>query len=160
MNPHSLELVDVQGTGRKLVQRMLGPFPVQAQINPLVYKLALPDTYPMNPVINIEHLRKYHEDASGTFAGVQRPLLPDPRRSDVRASVEWEVEDIIGWRRNSRKGNRLEYLLRWKGFGPTEDSWVSEFDLRNAQDILRKFLRSNGGNARRLKEMKPSPLAN
>ena len=160
VNPHSLELVDVQGTGRKLVQRMLGPFPVQAQINPLVYKLALPDTYPMNPVINIEHLRKYHEDASGTFAGVQRPLLPDPRRSDVRASVEWEVEDIIGWRRNSRKGNRLEYLLRWKGFGPTEDSWVSEFDLRNAQDILRKFLRSNGGNARRLKEMKPSPLAN
>ncbi|EPS94953.1 hypothetical protein FOMPIDRAFT_34386, partial [Fomitopsis schrenkii] len=53
VNPHSLELVDVQGTGKKLVQRMLGPFEVQARINPLVYKLALPDTYPMNPVINI-----------------------------------------------------------------------------------------------------------
>ncbi|EPS96698.1 hypothetical protein FOMPIDRAFT_1103198, partial [Fomitopsis schrenkii] len=53
VNPHSLELVDVKGTGKKLVQRMLSPFLVQERINPLVYKLALPDTYPMNSVINI-----------------------------------------------------------------------------------------------------------
>ena len=150
VNPHSLELVDVKGTGKKLVQRMLGPFKVQERINPLVYKLALPDTYPMNPVINIQHLRKYHEDASGAFEGVQRHRLPDPRRSDILASFEWEVERIVGWRRNPKRGNRMEYLLRWKGFGPTEDSWASEFDLRNAQEILRDFLRSSPRDVRRL----------
>ncbi|KZT67213.1 hypothetical protein DAEQUDRAFT_653373, partial [Daedalea quercina L-15889] len=63
----------------------------------LVYKLSLPDTYPMNP--------------------------------------EWEVEDIVGWRRNRARNNKLEFLIRWKGYGPTEDSWASEFDLRNAQEL-------------------------
>lgn len=102
VNPHSLELVDVKGTGKKLVQRMLSPFLVQERINPLVYKLALPDTYPMNSVINIKHLRKYHEDASGRFAGPLRPTLPDPRRSDFRATLEWEVQSIVGWCHNRR----------------------------------------------------------
>ena len=156
VNPHSLELVDVKGTGKKLVQRMLGPFTVQERINPLVYKLALPDTYPMNPVINIQHLRKYHEDASGTFKGVHRHQLPDPRRSDILASFEWEVESIVGWRRNPKRGNRMEYLLRWKGFGPTEDSWASEFDLRNAQEILRAFLRTGSKDVRRLPQVHSS----
>ncbi|TFY58379.1 hypothetical protein EVJ58_g6460 [Rhodofomes roseus] len=143
VNPHSLELVDVQGTGKKLVQRMLGPFTVQERINPLVYKLALPDTYPMNPVLNIEHLRQYREDTEAQFSAIDRPTVPDPRHSDLLASQEWEVEDIIGWRRNRSLRNRLEFLIRWKGYGPTEDSWVSEFDLRNARDILRDFQAKN-----------------
>ena len=143
VNPHSLELVDVQGTGKKLVQHMLGPFQVQARINPLVYKLALPDTYPMNPVVNIEHLKRYRHDEAQQFASVHRPVVPDPRHSDVLASQEWEVEDIVAWRRNRGKNNRLEYLLRWKGYRPTEDSWASESDLRNAQDLLRDYRARN-----------------
>ena len=59
VNPHSLELVDVEGTGKKLVQRMIGPFEVVEKINPQVYRLRLPDIYPMHPVFNIEHLKRY-----------------------------------------------------------------------------------------------------
>ncbi|EMD30797.1 hypothetical protein CERSUDRAFT_40861, partial [Gelatoporia subvermispora B] len=53
VNPHSLELVDVKGTRRKLVQRMIGLFIVQERINLLVYRLFILDTYPMHPVITI-----------------------------------------------------------------------------------------------------------
>jgi len=59
VNPHRLKLVEVEGMGRKLVQRMIGPFKVMEHINPNVYQLRLPDSYPMHPVINIEHLKKY-----------------------------------------------------------------------------------------------------
>jgi hypothetical protein len=37
VNPHSLELVDVKGIGRKLVQRCIGPFLVSEKINDSVY---------------------------------------------------------------------------------------------------------------------------
>jgi hypothetical protein len=59
VNPHTLKLVDVEGTGRKLVQRTIGPFEVMERINPLVYRLRLPDNYPIHPVFNLSHLRKY-----------------------------------------------------------------------------------------------------
>ena len=40
---------------------MIGPFEVMEHINPNVYRLRLPDSYPMHPLINIEHLRKYKQ---------------------------------------------------------------------------------------------------
>ena len=58
VNPHTLKLVEVEGMGRKLVQRMIGPFEVMERINLNVYRLRLPDSYLMHPVINIEHLKK------------------------------------------------------------------------------------------------------
>lgn len=136
VNPHSLELVDVKGTGKKLMQRTLGPFRVQEQINPNVYRLSIPDTYPMNPIINVEHLVAYHEDKEGKFSSIHRPVLLDPRGSDLYASPEFEVEKIVAWR---KRAGQLEYLVRWKGFGPVEDSWQTERDLRNAHEILSHF---------------------
>ena len=140
VNPHSLHLVDVKGTGKKLVQRRLGPFEVQEVINPNVYRLAIPDTYPMNPVINAEHLSAYQSDSEGVFAGIERPVLPDPRKSDLYASPEMEVESIVGWRK--RRG-QVQYLTRWKDCGPIEDTWLTERDLRNSHAILKAFKERN-----------------
>lgn len=60
INPHSLKLVDVKGKSCKLVQRKIGPFEVMEVLSPTTYRLRLPDTYPMHPVVNIQHLTKYH----------------------------------------------------------------------------------------------------
>jgi hypothetical protein len=60
VNPHSLELIKMQGMGRKLVQHTIGPFKVMEKINLMVYCLQLPDAYSMHPIFNLEHLRKYH----------------------------------------------------------------------------------------------------
>ena len=59
INPHSLELVDVKGKSRKLVQRKIGPFEIMEVLSPTTYRLRLPDTYPMHLVVNIQHLTKY-----------------------------------------------------------------------------------------------------
>ena len=140
VNPHSLELVDVEGTGKKLVQRMIGPFKVVEKINPQVYRLRLPDTYPMHPVFNIDHLKKYNPSPN-EFG--ERTELPPTR--DLKASEEYEVEAILGHRlTGKKKANRRMYLIRWKGYGPADDLWVSEYDLRNSARIRREYLEAKG----------------
>lgn len=139
VNPHSLRLVDVEGTGKKLIQRTIGPFEVMEKINPVVYRLRLPDTYPMHPVFNIEHLRKYNPSPP-EFG--DRTTLPSTR--DFMASEEYKVEAILGHRLSSRKnGNRRMYLLQWAGYGPEDDSWGLEYDLRNAPELKQEYLRMN-----------------
>ena len=139
INPHTLKLVDVAGTGKKLVQRTIGPFEVMERINPVVYRLRLPDTYPMHPIFNIAHLKKYRP--SPPHFG-ERSTLPSTR--EFLASPEYEVEAILGHRLASRKnGNRRMYLVRWAGYGPTDDSWISEYDLRNAPELKREYLALN-----------------
>lgn len=142
VNPHTLKLVEVEGTGRKLVQRMIGPFEVMERINPNVYRLRLPDSYPMHPVINIEHLKKYKLSPE-EFP--DRTTLPPTR--DFLPSEEYEVEAILGHKlAGKKKGNRRMFRVRWAGYGPEADSWVSEADLRNSPELKREYLTKMGLN--------------
>ena len=137
VNPHTLKLVEVEGTGRKLVQRRIGPFEVMERINPNVYRLRLPDSYPMHPVINIEHLKKYKR-SSEEF--LDRTILPSTR--DFLPSEEYEVEAILGHKLSGRKkGNRRMFRVRWAGYGPEADSWdvpvLARLDvLQQRQSVL------------------------
>jgi hypothetical protein len=132
-----LKLIDVKGTGKKLVQKTIGPFEVMEKINPLVYRLRLPNNYPMHPIFNLAHLKKYR--VSDPRFG-ERTMLPSTRDL-LSASEEYEVEAILGHRLTKRKdGNRRMYLIRWRGFEPSEDSWVSDYSLRNAPEIRREYL--------------------
>jgi hypothetical protein len=33
------------------------------------------------------------------------------------------------------------FRIRWEGYGPADDTWVSERDLRNAPALKREYLR-------------------
>jgi hypothetical protein len=73
------------------------------------------------------------------------PAPPDPikgRRTHkppppeiVGGEERYEVKEII----NSRmRGRKLQYLVRWKGYGLKENSWLSESDLK-APDLIADF---------------------
>ncbi len=136
INPHTMELINVKGTGKKLVQRTIRPFEVMERINPLVYRLRLPDTYPMHPVINLEHLKCYipSDERFG-----ERTTLPDTRELKVEME-EYEVEAMLGHKDlKTKAGIQQKYLVRWKDYDPTDDSWVSEYSLRNAPQLRRLY---------------------
>ena len=137
LNPHSLDLVDVQGTGRKLLQRRIGPFRVTEKINPVVYRLDLPPEYKLHPVVNIQHLMKYNRAPEDN----ERPTLPDLRELSVEE--EYEVEKIVGHRYNKAR-RRKEYLVRWKGYGPEHDTFKPETMLRNAFSRIREYKAKEG----------------
>jgi hypothetical protein len=116
INPHSLELVDVKGCSCKLIQRKIGPFEITEVINPTVYRLRLPDTYPMHNVVNIQHLAKYHWSYNDS-----RPTLANPR-DELKGTEEYEVEKIVA---EQKRRGKLFYRVRWKGYNAESDTWQS-----------------------------------
>ncbi|CAI7795857.1 unnamed protein product [Closterium sp. NIES-53] len=60
----------------------------------------------------------------------------------IQDEPEYEVERVLTHRR--RDGKTLEFLLRWKGYDPTEDSWVAEADMGNAHRVLKDYLVKQG----------------
>jgi hypothetical protein len=46
------------------------------------------------------------------------------------------VQEILAERRNR---TRTEYLVRWEGYGPEDDTWEPPENLSNAKGALRKF---------------------
>lgn len=48
----------------------------------------------------------------------------------------FEVESIVGKRQRQGK---IEYLIRWKGFGQSEDSWEPVKNLQGCQELIKRF---------------------
>jgi len=136
LNPHSLEWAESKGEGSKLTLRWIGPFEVTECINPKVYHLCLLDKYPGSPVFNIEHLKAYKEP---TEEG--RTIMPESAIWK-KESQEYEVESILGHKR-IWKTKTLKYLVRWSGYGPQFDEWLTARDLRNASNVLREYWKLN-----------------
>nr|GAT48030.1 predicted protein [Mycena chlorophos] len=141
VNPHTLELVESKGVGRKLVQRTIGPFEVIEKVNPMVFRIRLPDKFPMHSVLDLDHMSLYRP--SDAKWGI-RTELPDTR-DYLQASEEGVVEAILGHDVRKQRGEYKRFLLvRWEGLGPAEDSWVSEYDMQNAPVLKREYLRMLG----------------
>ncbi|CAI7786844.1 unnamed protein product, partial [Closterium sp. NIES-53] len=118
----------------KLRPRFCGPFLVEAQVTPVTFRLRLPDTWKLHNAFHVQLLKPY-KDPNQQFQGRQ---LPPPPPVLVQDEPEYEVERVLTHRR--RGGKTLEFLLRWKGYDPTEDSWVAEADMGNARRALKDYL--------------------
>lgn len=71
--------------------------------------------------------------------------------------VTYQVEAVVDHR---VRGRFTEYKVRWKGFGPRDDSWVPEAEL-NCDDLLNKYFKTAGRNVEESYEVTvilPPPL--
>jgi hypothetical protein len=134
INPFKLDLVESHGIGTKLRQRRLGPFEVLERVSPTSYRLRLPDTYPMHNVVNVEHLSQYQPATNK-----DRPKLDNPRELLKASTEEYEVLKIVEEKRERGKHGKRLYRVRWKGYDAEDDTWQTEYDLRNAPEILKAW---------------------
>ncbi|KAL6077822.1 Chromobox protein 1 [Balamuthia mandrillaris] len=58
---------------------------------------------------------------------------------EEEAEEEFEIENILDCRTN--KGIK-EYLVKWKGYPSSQNTWQPESDLTNCQELLQEFLRT------------------
>ncbi|KNZ80324.1 Testis-specific chromodomain protein Y 2, partial [Termitomyces sp. J132] len=68
----------------------------------------------------------------------QRPSRPPPVK--VKDKYHYEVDEIL----DSRVvRGQLQYLVRWKGYGPEDDTWEPQKNLNRAPNKLWDFHRRN-----------------
>ena len=111
---------------KKLVARYIGPFTVKKVVSPVAYKLKLPRTLRIHPVFHVSLLQPWHKDTvftSHTDSAVVRPppVVPD--------DDQYLVDTLLD-KRLSR--GRVEYLVRWKGYGAEDDMWRHASDIEHS----------------------------
>jgi hypothetical protein len=116
---------------RKLSPRRYGPFPIKQKISEVAYRISLPPSMKIHDVFHVDLLTPYAE----TSAYGKPYLRPPPETID--GEEEYEVEDILMHRKTGRN-QKLQYLVKWKGYPSSENSWVDDKDL-HAPEILEKY---------------------
>ena len=119
----------------KLAARHHGPFKVIQVMSPINYHLELPLQWSIHPVFHIDLLTPYRETITHG-ANYQRPP-PDL----VDNTEEYEVEKILDSRLFSRR-QRLQYLVKWKGYPDLDNMWFDKDDVF-ADDKVQAFKESN-----------------
>ncbi|GJP32751.1 hypothetical protein CLOM_g17351 [Closterium sp. NIES-68] len=105
-----------------------------SQVTPVTFRLRLPATWKFHNAFHVQLLKSYR-DPNTVFTGRQPPPPPPVLIHD---EPEYEVESVLAHRR--RRNGTVELLIRWKGYDPSKDSWVSESEMSNARRPLRNYL--------------------
>jgi len=54
---------------------------------------------------------------------------------------EYEIEQVLDAKRGVFPDGRMGYFVKWKGYGPNENSWVDEQDAINATELVDEYWR-------------------
>ncbi|KAL8377036.1 hypothetical protein RB595_007933 [Gaeumannomyces hyphopodioides] len=124
----------------KLKPKRQGPYTVIRKVSPLAYELDFSECQSqIHPVISIQHLAPFHDDELFN----RTPPPPGPLEYSNNKDFEeahagqgriFEAAKILD--REDTKNGKTRYLVRWKGYGPSGDTWEPAEKLSNAQDIV------------------------
>jgi hypothetical protein len=103
----------------KLDHTKLGPFKIHQKLGPVTYKLELPPGMRIHPVFHVSLLEPAPKGAR-----------PGPIHLDDETQEPlYEVEEILGHKTINDKSH---YLVHWKGYQHSEDTWEPEEHLTPA----------------------------
>ena len=113
-------------SNNKLKELFNGPHPVTA-VGTNTVTLDLPKEMTVHPTVNVSKVKKFVD-----------PVVPLPQPGPVggRGKDDYEVDRIIT-HKSTRRGT--QYLVRWTGWGPKEDKWLYEEDLKDAKEVFQKY---------------------
>jgi hypothetical protein len=117
---------------KKLAPKREGPFTIIEVMGPLTYKLQLPTSWRVHPVIHATLLSPYKENSThGRNFNRPPPDLIDGEH-------EYEIEAIIA---HKKKGRGFQYLVKWKDYATAENTWEPEKNITHAEDVLSNYKR-------------------
>lgn len=101
-----------------------GPFKITRQVTPVSFRRALPNHYRVAPTF---HVSVFKPAVGPDEWEEERSQEQSPQPILVKDEEAYRVQAL---RDSRRRGNTLQYLVDWEGYGPEEHSW------ENATDIL------------------------
>ena len=127
--------------------RWIGPFKVIRAVNAVALQLQLPAGYRIHNVFHVSLLKL----AKGKAVSVH----PGPELF-VDGQAYWTVDTFVGHRtRKQGKKTFREFLVRWDGYGPEDDTWEPEDALRESQPLEEEIERYLGRLNQNTKAAKP-----
>jgi len=117
----------------KLDNKKLGPFEIKEVKGPVNYELRLPKSMNIHPVFHVSLLE---------LAPPGAPKAPTTEIEPVNPEEEYEVEQVLDCRLVRGK---TKYLVRWKGYSQSEDSWEPKRNLTGSVALVKEFHRRNPG---------------
>ncbi|KAJ9520413.1 hypothetical protein QJQ45_000169 [Haematococcus lacustris] len=131
----TMNLRNMVGKARKLLPRYVGPFRIEAHVGRDAVKLTLPPAMSrIHPVFHVSLLTPYE----GNFG-----RLPPTELGWLDDSPQYEVERIVN-HRHVRAGKAKEYLVKWKGYDDSNNTWEPASNLANAPDCVNLYKAQNG----------------
>ena len=115
---------------KKLAERWIGPYEISS-VMPNAVELRLPKTLRIHPVVNISRFKPY----LGPLPG-QPVSCPGPIHITEGHDKEYEVDTIVD---SCIYKGQLQYLVHWKGYDKSEQTWEPASNLTNSPEIVEQF---------------------
>jgi len=115
----------------KLAPKRYGPFKIIKEIAPVAYQLALPLTWKIYNTFHPSLLSPYHKT---TMYG---PNFSQPPPDLINDEEQYKVEQICNHQYFGRN-RTLQYLIYWKGYPDSNDTWESTVDT-HAPDLIKMY---------------------
>jgi hypothetical protein len=115
----------------KLGPKRHGPFKVLKQLSEAVYQVEIPRQWKIHNVFHANLITPYKETE------LHGPNFTRPPPDLVDGEEEYEVEKIIDKKKKGR-GRKTYYLVKWKGYSASENSWEPAENLR-ADELVAEF---------------------
>ena len=101
------------------------------KISLVTYQLQLPPHINIHPVFHVDLLMPYKVTAEYSIP------FKHPAPKTIDGQEEYEVNEILAKRRHGHK-HQHQYLVSWKGYPGSDNSWVSKEDLHTSE-LLQEF---------------------
>ncbi|RVW80554.1 Transposon Tf2-12 polyprotein [Vitis vinifera] len=133
LQPYKQQSV-VQRRNLKLSPRFYGPYRVLEKIGTIAYRLELPPEAKIHPVFHVSCLKEK--------LGERHQLVVTLPPADKDGVIRPEPEEILHRRLKKKKNHAVtEVLVKWKGLGEDEASWVEYSTLVNEfPDLVDKVI--------------------
>jgi hypothetical protein len=133
---------------RKLAPKRHGPFEIAQVLSPLVYQLCLPPTWKIHDGFHTHLLSSYRQTetlssyrqtetlSSYRQTETHEPSFLKPLPDIIDNEEEYEVDHIVSHK--GSPGRRL-YLIAWKGYPSSENTWEPESNLCHTPLVLKNY---------------------
>jgi Chromo (CHRromatin Organisation MOdifier) domain len=137
----------------KLTPKRYGPFVVEQVINPMVFKLGLPEQWKrLHLVFHASLLSPYKEMKE------HGPNFLEPPPDVIEGEEEYKVEQVLDSRCYGRK-KQLQYLLKWKGYSEAHNSWEPA-DQVHAVELIKDYHKQKPTAVKSIKRLAIEPSVN
>ena len=119
-----------QVLSRKLSVKQTGPFKITQVVSSIAFHLKLSRQWKIHDVFHTSLLSSYRKTLEHS------PNFPQPSPELIGTKEEYEIDKIIN---HQGTAARRQYLIYWKGYSDTEQTWELESNLGNAPAVLKEY---------------------